>query len=163
VTQIRTGPKTGYIPFAFDDNGANNPIISVRASGRKSRDRNHACTRRLINAWMLPAFRLSTRISRALSQRIAWMSSSILELTRILASSQLIDNSKRRGRSLARSISSISSSPSIIMKTGPAVLSSVVRSSTALFRSRFSSLTVVDRQRIACKSSLSDVSWNISE
>lgn len=131
------------LPFALEDNGASKPDISAWASGTNFLAWNHSPTRRLTKACILPAFWVSIRIPTALSRRMVWISSSILELTRKLVSLQLLDNSRRCCKNILRSNSSISSTPSITTKTWPAMLSIVVRSSTVFLRSRLSSLVAL--------------------
>ena len=151
-----------YIPLAFEASGANKHSISARISGEKLQLWSHSRARRVINTWILPAFWPSTRITEAFSFSIAVISSSGLLLMSMFASSQSLCRSRSRLSSLRRSISSISSTPSITTYTGPAHSRSVFRrpNATSMSLFRFSRL---DRQRTVLRSSWSEASWNINE
>ncbi len=111
---------------------------------------------------MLPALRLSTRIEAEAEPRVLFISASGLQLIRIFVSSQLLDKPRSCGTSLPRSISSISSTPSMMIYTGPAELRSVARrlAATVMLFLRSARL---DWQSAACRSSPSSASWNIKE
>jgi len=152
----------GGKPFDLEGKGANHFLISFSSFGRIRCSKNHFSLHCRTNSWILSAFRLSTRMEAASFFKSTWRSSSDLLLKHILSFSHLACRLIRCVTSRILSIFSISSTPSITVKTAPEQTRSVekISSATSMLLLKFSRLIL---HRMVCSSSSLEVSWNIKD